>query len=204
MIMGSIPNTNWTLRKFRMEYRAQEGDGLWDEPWVLDALDAHELAAGFPGLPGTALLLLLLSSANNYTWHILAYGRSDKFDMLSNFQYSAQDPASPQCSWIEIVRDKTTDGWKVDDAMPDEVPERDDKVVGEAQVTLGTDEARVETRPPSPPPLPAKGLHLDQSVTVAWKGLRESIAWISRNQHAVAIPMTEAKYLPLDLRESGL
>ncbi|KAF8515670.1 hypothetical protein JB92DRAFT_2829602 [Gautieria morchelliformis] len=159
-----------------------QGEGVTDEPRVLDALDARELAAGFPGLPGTALLLLPLSSTNNYTWQILVCGRSNKFDMLCNFQYSVQDPASSQCLWIEIVRDGMTDGWKVDDAMPYEVPKRNDKVVGEAQAKLGTDKARVETRPPSRPPLPKKGFHVDQSVTVAWKGL------------GVTTPMTEAKY----------
>ncbi|KAF8531384.1 glyoxal oxidase N-terminus-domain-containing protein, partial [Gautieria morchelliformis] len=69
-------------------------------------------------MPGTALLLPL-SSANNYTSRILVCGGSAKFDMLCNFQYSAQDPASSQCSRIEIARDGTTDGWMVDDAMPD-------------------------------------------------------------------------------------
>ncbi|KAF8521284.1 hypothetical protein JB92DRAFT_2891166 [Gautieria morchelliformis] len=153
MIMGSILNTNWTLRKFRMEYQVE---------WL--SWPTH-MRLGTVTDFGTNL---------GYSTH----------SMHTNSRLS-------QCSWIEIVRDRTTDGWKVDNAMPDEVPERDDKVVGEAQVTLGTDKARVETWPPSPPPLPAKGLHLDQSVTVAWKGLRESIAW-------------KAKYLPLDLRESGL
>ncbi|KAF8512796.1 hypothetical protein JB92DRAFT_3096685 [Gautieria morchelliformis] len=153
-----------------------QGEGVTNEPRVHDALNARELAAGFPGLlPGTALLLLPLSSANNYTWRSL-------------------DPASSQYSWIEIMWDGMTDGWRVDNAMLDEVPKRDNKAVGEVQAKLGTNEAHVETRPPSRPPLPEKGFHVDQSVTIAWKEIGGSIAWSSMNQHTVAIPMTKAKY----------
>jgi len=69
-------------------------------------------------MPGMALLLPL-SSQNNYTSRILVCGGSSFSDQLCNFQYSAQQPASNQCSSIEIKRDGTTDGWKLDDTMPD-------------------------------------------------------------------------------------
>ena len=67
-------------------------------------------------MAGTALLLPL-SSAENYTSRILVCGGSTTFDQLCNFEYSAHTPASSQCSRIEIKRDGTTDGWKVDEPM---------------------------------------------------------------------------------------
>jgi hypothetical protein len=75
------------------------------------------IRATYP-MAGTALLLPL-SSQNNYTSRILVCGGSDAFDMLCDFQYSSKEPASNQCSRIEIKRDGTTDGWMIDDSMPD-------------------------------------------------------------------------------------
>jgi hypothetical protein len=69
-------------------------------------------------MAGTALLLPL-SSQDNYTSRIIVCGGSGAFDMLCDFQYSSKEPASNQCSRIEIKRDGTTDGWKMDDSMPD-------------------------------------------------------------------------------------
>ena len=69
-------------------------------------------------MAGTALLLPL-SSQNNYTSRIIVCGGSKAFDRLCNFQYSAQFPGSNQCSTIEIKRDGTTTGWKLDDPMPE-------------------------------------------------------------------------------------
>ena len=66
---------------------------------------------------GGAALLLPLSSAENYTSRILVCGGSTKFDMLCNFEYSAFEPASSQCSRIEIKRDGTTEGWQLDEPM---------------------------------------------------------------------------------------
>ncbi|KAF8512270.1 Vps54-like protein-domain-containing protein [Gautieria morchelliformis] len=54
----------------------------------------------------------------------------------------------------------------------DEAPKGDDKAVGEEQAKPGTDEARIENRPPSPPPLPVKGFRMDEpGDTVAGEGL---------------------------------
>ncbi|KAF8496926.1 glyoxal oxidase N-terminus-domain-containing protein [Gautieria morchelliformis] len=69
-------------------------------------------------MPATALMLPL-SSADNYTTTILVCGGSDMFDMLCDWQYSSQHPASSQCSRIQIAPDGTTDGWQLDDPMPD-------------------------------------------------------------------------------------
>ncbi|KAF8590895.1 copper radical oxidase [Ramaria rubella] len=69
-------------------------------------------------MPGTSILLPL-SSQDNYTARIIVCGGSDAPDRLCDFQYSAQHPASNQCSRIEIKRDGTTDGWKLDDPMLD-------------------------------------------------------------------------------------
>jgi hypothetical protein len=67
---------------------------------------------------GGIALMLPLSSKDNYTSTILVCGGSDAFDMLCNYEYSSKYPASKQCARIEIKRDGTTDGWKLDDSMP--------------------------------------------------------------------------------------
>jgi hypothetical protein len=69
-------------------------------------------------MAGTALLLPL-SSRDNYTSRILVCGGSNESDTMCNFNYSSTYPASNQCSRIEIKRDGTTEGWKLDDPMPD-------------------------------------------------------------------------------------